>query len=183
MSFKEKICFLFYSIALAFIVSACKSKNLEKSKTDDELINYNGIYISRDTLFSIDKNFKNEITVSLIKFNKNQSVQTSNEFTYRQDEADNLTNSNILKWLHNFSSYNFIIKDKNKLNISCYFKRKRAWNDFATSSKTIVNEYFTIKGDTLFRNKKFSKNFKEIYILHKQLTNNHKKIGIRNACE
>lgn len=178
---KEKNLVLFYLLFLALICNGCKSKNNTKSEKGE--INYNGVYISRDTLFSIDKQFPNEITVSMIRFNKNQTVQTSVDYSYIEHQPDNLTNANFLKWLHDFSGYQFELKGKTKVNINCHSKHKRMWNDFATPSKTSVDVDFTIRGDTLFRNKKFSTDFKKMYILDKNLTNNHAKIFHRNACE
>lgn len=170
-------------IPFILLFSACKSKKIEYSKKIDGVINYNGIYVSRDTLPPLDRKFKREITIRLMKFNKDQSVQMSNSYIYYQGDSDNLNNSTILKWLHDFTSYNFAIKSKTKLNISCYAKHKTPWYDFATSNKTIINENFTVKGDTLFRITKFSRNFDKIYVLDKTLTTNHTKIGQGNACQ
>lgn len=114
MRLKEKITFLIHSLILVLLFSACKSKNIEYSKKVNRLINYNGIYVSRDTLPPLNKNFKSEITVRLMKFNKDQSVQMSNTYVYYQGDSDNLTNSTLLKWLHDFTSYNFAIKSKTK---------------------------------------------------------------------
>jgi hypothetical protein len=174
---------LFYFITSTLILIAWKPKSVEKYNPENEIIDYNGVYVSRDTLFAIDKNHKNEITVSLLKFNKNKTIQTSTEYTYTQGDFDNLTNLNITKWLHHYSSFSFDLKNKAKLTLQCYSKHKRAWNNFATSSKTIIIENFTVKGDTLLRNKKNSKFFKRKYILNRQFTNNHMEIKQGNACE
>jgi hypothetical protein len=170
---------------LSFI--SCQSQNVKKSKTDTNIINCNGIYVSRDTLYSLDKQYKNEITLRLLKFNKNFTVQTSIEYTYLEGE-EKLNNLNVTDWLDIESKYNYVIKNK-KLVIQCYSKQpKRAWNDFATGGDITIKETFKMAGNIIYKIKPFfnhqnsRKKFSKLYILDETLTNNHKKVRKGNGC-
>ncbi|TGD58587.1 hypothetical protein [Flavobacterium humi] len=149
---------------------------------DNGSINYTGLYVAKDTLPSLDKSFKSEITVYLMKFHPNGTVQMSGKYTYNEGEPDQLTNPNIVKWLNPFTSFYFSQK-KAKLSIYCSSIHKRKATDFATASKVSVEETFRIKGDTLFRDKKTSRFFPKMYILHKELTFNHPSVRETNACD
>lgn len=146
-------------------------------------ISTEGIYIARDTLFAIDKNFKNEITVRLLKLNKNFTVQVSLlEYSYLEGE-DKLNNANVTNWLNNESLYNYSIKNKNEMVIECYKKMpKRAWYDFATAGSKKISVKFKISGEKLIQYKESNKYFAKTYILDKTITNNHKNIKIGNGC-
>ncbi|MFK7114827.1 hypothetical protein V3468_10320 [Flavobacterium oreochromis] len=173
------------SFVLCMALAGCSSviNGANQLKDLNEQIDYKGVYISRDTLFSLDKKYKNEISVDLIRFNIDKSVQTSIKYSYLEGEADQLNNSNLIKWLHDFTSYNFIVKKDGALIIKCFSKKERSLLDFATPSSINISEKFKIKGDTLYRIKRNSKNFKKVYILNRLLTSNHLKILKGNACE
>lgn len=168
-----------FFILLIFI--SCKIQ-----KTNEDQINNmstEGIYISRDTLFAIDKHYKNEISVRLIKLNKNFSVQVSLlKYSYKEGE-DILNNANVTTWLNNEALYNYSTKNRNKIFIECYMKMpKRAWNDFATASSTKISAKFKISGDKIIQIKESNKYFAKTYILDRTITNNHKSIKIGNGC-
>lgn len=152
-------------------------------EVDNNKINTSGIYISRDTLFSIDKNYKNEITVELLKLNENKTVQLSfMKYSYKEGE-DKMTNENITTWLSNESLYNYTALNDKTIEISCYCKMpKRKWNDFATPSSIKIRAKFEVIGEKLVLLKGSGGNFKKLYVLNKSLTNNHKKIKIGSAC-
>ncbi|WP_193845712.1 hypothetical protein [Flavobacterium hungaricum] len=155
-----------------------KKYGLEKNK-----INTAGIYISRDTLFSLDKRYKNEITVDLLKLNENNTVQVSfMKYSYLEGE-DKMNNENITTWLNSESLYTYKIIDDSKIEISCYHKMpKRKWNDFATASTVKIKAKFEIFDNKLVQLSGSSK-FKRVYILDKNMTNNHKNIKIGSACD
>ncbi len=162
---------------------ADKSEKSKKTELQYKSVNTVGIYISRDTLFSIDKKYKNEINVSLLKLNENNTVQVSLiKYSYIEG-ADKMNNDNVTTWLSDESLYNYTIINKNKIEISCYLKMpKRKWNDFATPSSVKINEKFKIQNNKLIRLGKSNRNFKKIYELDKSITNNHKNIRIGNGC-
>ncbi|MFD1601468.1 hypothetical protein ACFSJW_15595 [Flavobacterium artemisiae] len=152
-------------------------------EVDDNNINTSGIYISRDTLFSLDKNYKNEITVELLKLNENKTVQLSfMKYSYKEGE-DKMTNENITIWLGNESLYNYKVLNDKTIEISCYHKMpKRKWNDFATPSSVKIKAKFEVVGDKLILLKSSGGNFKKLYTLNKNIINNHKNIKIGSAC-
>jgi hypothetical protein len=160
-----------------------QSKLNEKTEMSDNYVSHDGIYISRDTLFSIDKRYKNQITVSLLKFNQNNTVQSS-IIKYKYTEGENIMcNRNITTWLNNESLYSYSLRGKNEIIIKCYTKMpKRAWNDFATPHSIKISVKFKIYGDKLVLSGKSHKNFNHLYILDPAITNNHKKVKIGSAC-
>ena len=160
-----------------------ESEKSKKTELQSKSINTVGIYISRDTLFSIDKKYKNEISVTLLKLNENNTVQVSfMKYSYREGE-DKMNNDNITTWLGNESLYDYVIINENKIEISCYLKMpKRKWNDFATPSSVKIKERFKIHNNTLIRLGKSNSNFKKVYVLDTNITNNHKSIRIGNGC-
>lgn len=185
MIIKRGIVFLIF---IQIIISCNSTKrNHSESNKDSELqnneIDYQGIYVSKDTLYSIDKNYKNEITIHLLKLNKDKTVQISKPYTFKEGE-NKLNNTNLTDWLFSETSYNYILKGKSKLVIECYSKRaKTCWYCWGGPGRVSeISEKFQIKGDTLIRLKKSNKNFRKKYILDKTLNNNHKKIRIGNAC-
>lgn len=169
---------------LVFLLSLILISFKTYKEIDGNKINTSGIYISRDTLFSLDKNYKNEITVELLKLNENKTVQLSfMKYSYKEGE-DKMTNENITTWLNNESLYNYTILNEKTIEISCYRKMpKRKWNDFATPSSIKIRAKFEVVGEKLILLKGSGGNFKKLYTLNKNITNNHKKIKIGSACD
>ena len=163
------------------IIDSEPGKNYEKQKNE---INHDGIYVSKDTLYSIDKNYRNDVTIRLLKLNKDKTVQISNPYTCREGE-NKLNNLNLTDWLFSETSYNFTLKGESKLIIECFAKRsKTCWYCWGGPGRVNeISENFKINGDTLIRLKKSNKNFRKKYILDRTLYNNHKKIRIGNACK
>lgn len=168
---------------LVFLLSLILVSFKNYKETVGNSINTVGIYISRDTLFSLDKKYKNEITVELLKLNANNTVQVSfMKYSYKEGE-NKMNNENITTWLSNESLYNYRILNDKTIEISCYYKMpKRKWNDFATPSSTKIKAKFEVSGDKLLLLKTSGGNFKKLYTLNKNITNNHKEIRIGNAC-
>ncbi|MGH2666584.1 hypothetical protein [Flavobacterium sp.] len=181
---RNTLFFLCLLVVPVFILTAGfhASDSKKASQTDNGLINFTGIYVSRDTLPSLDKDFKKEITVSLMKFHQNGTVQMSGQYSYNEGEPDQLNNFSVVKWLYNFTSFYFTQK-KTKLTVYCSAIRKKKTDDGVATSRVFVDEAFKIKGDTLFRDMKTSKHFKKIYILNKELTGNHMNVKQTNGCE
>lgn len=149
----------------------------------EPFINSDGLYLAADTLYSPDANYKSEITITLLKLNRNLTVQVSESFTFKAVE-DTLKNDNVTHWLNNYSSYRYEYKGKREIVVSCYFKQpKRGFTDYATANVAKVSEVFVIDGNTLIRKGKSNANFSKKYVLRKELTNNHKSIAIGNACK
>jgi hypothetical protein len=145
-----------------------------------DIINFEGTYVARDTI-AFDKSKKKEITVKLLKFNKNGRIQISKEIVYNEGGFE-LTNTTILKYLDNFSSYNFTLKNS-KLKIECSKSYgKKQLTDFATPRYNKISETFNIQANTIRRKNKSNKNFSKIYILDTTLTRNHKNIKVGNGC-
>ena len=164
---------LIFSIFI-IILHSCKTLDNKQNR-----FNTNFVYVSRDTLYSLDKEYKNDITINLIKLNKDKTVQVSKNFSYREGEYS-LNNSNVTDLLDEHTSYYFVVKGTSKIEIKCFFKYpNRVWYDFATANSNRVTEKFIIKGDTLIRVRKWSDHFDKIYILDKSLRNNHKEINYR----
>jgi hypothetical protein len=169
----------FFVFLLSLILISFKTyKEIDSNK-----INASGIYISRDTLFSLDKKYKNEITVELLKLNENKTVQLSfMEYSYKEGE-DKMTNENITTWLNNESLYSYTMLNEKTIEISCYRKMpKRKWNDFATPSSIKIRAKFEVVGDNLILLNKSGGNFNKCYTFNKSMTNNHKNIKIGSAC-
>ncbi|HLF53204.1 hypothetical protein [Flavobacterium sp.] len=185
---KKRIIFLIFLVLTQIIIS-CNSTKIIRSESDKNYeiqkneINHEGIYVSKDTLYSIDKNYKNEITIRLLKLNKDKTVQISNPYTFKEGE-NKLNNINLTDWLFSETSYNYTLKGESKLIIKCYAKRaKTCWYCWGGPGRiSEISEKFVINGDTLIRLKKSNKNFRKKYILDRSLNINHKKIRIGNAC-
>lgn len=184
----NKLYFLFYILAIQIFIS-CSTSEINQSRFNKRAeiqnnhLSTDGLYISRDTLHAINKNYKNEITVSLLKLNKDNTVQVS-IIKYKYTEGENIMdNTNVTTWLNNESLYNYSLLNENEIIIQCYMKMpKRAWNDFATASSTKISVKFKIYKDKLVLSGKGNKYFNNLYILDRTMTNNHKKIKIGNAC-
>lgn len=188
MKIKKRIIFLMF-LALAQIVVSCNATKISRSSSKDSdvqnnPINHEGIYVSRDTLYAIDKNYKSEITIHLLKLNKDKTVQVSKPYTFKEGE-NKLDNTNLTDWLFSETSYVYTLKGRSKITVGCYFKRaKMCWYCWGGPGRVNqVSEKFEISGDTLIRLKKSNKNFSKKYILDKKLTNNHKTVRIGNGCE
>jgi hypothetical protein len=186
----NRLYILLFLVSFVRIFVSCKTYaevNESESNKNVELqnnsINTAGIYISRDTVFALDRKYKNEINVRLLKLNENNTVQVSlMKYSYNEGE-DKMNNENVTTWLDNHSLFNYRLISKNKIEISCYIKMpKRRWNDFATPSSVKIREKFKIQGNKLIRLGKSNKNFKKVYLLDERITNNHKNIIIGNAC-
>lgn len=165
---------------LALIFISCNTGN---SKHLNNRINHEGIYVSSDTLYTLDKNYKNLITLRLLKLNRDGTVQVSKSYMYSEGE-NKLNNDNLTDWLFDETSYRYTMKGKTKVVIGCFAKRaKTCWYCWGGPSRVSkISEKFKIIGDTLIRIKKSNENFSKKYILDKGLYNNHQKIRIGNAC-
>jgi len=94
-----------------------------------------------------------------------------------------LTNSSVTDLLDKQTSYHFEYKGKSKIVIKCFAKHsKKAWNDFATARSSKISEIFIIKGDSLIRKSRRNNTFGKVYILDRNLDNNHKNIIVGNGC-
>lgn len=156
--------------------SASELSNLRYSKIltqENKLINTIGSYASIDTIFSFGKKNKDDITTSLMKFNKDKTVQLSNDSNIK------ITNDNLTDYLKNYTSYYYYLKTSSILILERYEGSLLktpfyAWAGPPTKPYK-VSIKFKIKGDTLMR-VKYSKEFKKRYILNPKLINNHEGI-------
>jgi len=166
--------FIVSLIAICFSFGAAAQK-------DRIQIDFEGIYISRDTI-NFDLSKPKEITMKLLKFNKDGHVQVSKDIVYEEGKLG-LSHSNILKHLNSFSSYKFTLRNKSKIIIECNRETgKKEWVDFATPRSKNISELFYLKGNMLIRKNKSNKYFGRKYILDKTLNQNHKKRTIGNGC-
>jgi hypothetical protein len=166
-------------ILFLIILNSCGSKksaselNNEKySKIlnrENKVVQTLGSYVSIDTLPSLDKQFKDEISISILKFNKNKTVQLSKESKLK------ITNKNLTDYLNDYTSYYYYLKTNSTLILERYEGKHiktpfYAWGGPPTKPYKVAIR-FKIKGDTLIRI-----GFKKKYILNSELIDNHKEV-------
>jgi hypothetical protein len=169
----------FLLILFLIILNSCGSKksaselNNEKySKIlnrENKVVQTLGSYVSIDTLPSLDKQFKDEISISILKFNKNKTVQLSKESKLK------ITNKNLTDYLNDYTSYYYYLKTNSTLILERYEGKHiktpfYAWGGPPTKPYKVAIR-FKIKGDTLIRI-----GFKKKYILNSELIDNHKEV-------
>ncbi|WP_139195613.1 hypothetical protein [Aquimarina amphilecti] len=182
-------------VYISISLTSCRSKksayelsNSEYSRISNRnsSINIIGTYVSKDTLISIDENYKDEITTDLIKFNKNNTVQLSRSHS-NYESSEKITNDNLTDWLDSKAEF-YYIANKSRVTIKRYEGSVRNTPFWALGGPPVrpykASVEFKIKGDTLIKKKrklvrvdhKTYKMFKSMYILNKDLNKNHKSI-------
>lgn len=158
----------------AIELSSIEYSHILNKKTD--IINTTGTYVLKDTILTVDETlrvsdvkFVNKIETSLIKFNKNKTVQLSNK------TITEITNDNITEFL-NANAYNYYYLKGTKTLILEKYKGKyykSPWYAFAgpRNGPYKVTIKFEVKGNTLI-----NKKTKKKYILNNELNNNHAKV-------